>query len=482
VQHLLDMPGASQRLKLFKADLLAAGAFDEAIAHCDVVIHTASPYQLDVPKGERAWCMQAVFLLNLQCHLPDFILGFKPRMYLTVGMAIHQQHALLKCCWQCATIHTIRWPTANHTSSKQCCELIMQSVHVVGILHTVCGLRHSTSGAFNVLPARHIMSCLHALVAKAGTEEELMIKPAIFGTENVLNSVNKTPTVKRVVLTASTVSVWGDPNERGKGHVFTEDDWNITATPKQFPYFYSKTKAEQRAYEMHKEAGGRWALCSLNPGAIWGPPTGSRTDGESVGQMHRPAVRCTVALGAPWASGVVDVRDVALAHCVAAVSPTASGRHPAQLGIHLYHAYSSQDAEKGVPQAVAASPEAAHYAAAVVWTHDGPAASNHKGNLSQEAIICVDKAARDLGLKEYIPVKQCVLEMAADMLAKGMVPAFKMPVAAPVILMWLIIFSAVFLGIFCLMGWVRRQTQQPHKGPLQLDGSDRLHCTCWRVV
>lgn len=50
-----------------------------------------------------------------------------------------------------------------------------------------------------------------------------MIRPAIFGTENVLNSVNKSPSVKRVVLTASTVSVWGDPHERGKGHVFTGD-------------------------------------------------------------------------------------------------------------------------------------------------------------------------------------------------------------------------------------------------------------------
>lgn len=37
---------------------------------------------------------------------------------------------------------------------------------------------------------------------------------------------------------------------------------------------------------MEKEAGGRWSLCSINPGAIWGPPTGSRTDGESVGQVR----------------------------------------------------------------------------------------------------------------------------------------------------------------------------------------------------
>lgn len=119
----------------------------------------------------------------------------------------------------------------------------------------------------------------------AGKEEEMMIKPAIFGTENVLNAVNASPSAKRVVLTASTASVWGDPHERGKGHVFTEADWNITAHPQRFPYFYSKTKAEERAYAMEKEAGGKWKLCSICPGAIWGPPTSSRTDGESVGQM-----------------------------------------------------------------------------------------------------------------------------------------------------------------------------------------------------
>jgi hypothetical protein len=48
------MDGAAARLKLFKADLMVPGAFDEAIAGCDMVIHTASPYQLDVPKGEHS--------------------------------------------------------------------------------------------------------------------------------------------------------------------------------------------------------------------------------------------------------------------------------------------------------------------------------------------------------------------------------------------------------------------------------------------
>lgn len=60
-RHLLAMPGAAERLKLFKADLLAPGAFDEAVAGCDVVIHTASPYLIKVPKGKCVLvCRQAV--------------------------------------------------------------------------------------------------------------------------------------------------------------------------------------------------------------------------------------------------------------------------------------------------------------------------------------------------------------------------------------------------------------------------------------
>jgi hypothetical protein len=51
-KHLLAMPGAAERLKLFKADLLQPEAFDAAVAGCDVVIHTASPYLIKVPKGE----------------------------------------------------------------------------------------------------------------------------------------------------------------------------------------------------------------------------------------------------------------------------------------------------------------------------------------------------------------------------------------------------------------------------------------------
>ena len=66
-------------------------------------------------------------------------------------------------------------------------------------------------------------------------------------------SVNRTPSVKRVVLTSSVVALYADPHERGKDHVFDDNDWALRSTETFLPYFYSKKLAEQRAWEMCKE-------------------------------------------------------------------------------------------------------------------------------------------------------------------------------------------------------------------------------------
>nr|UBX89879.1 tetraketide alpha-pyrone reductase [Gerbera hybrid cultivar] len=43
VGYLLELKGADERLKLFKADLMAEGSFDQAVDGVDGVFHTASP-------------------------------------------------------------------------------------------------------------------------------------------------------------------------------------------------------------------------------------------------------------------------------------------------------------------------------------------------------------------------------------------------------------------------------------------------------
>ncbi|WIA10241.1 hypothetical protein OEZ85_010441 [Tetradesmus obliquus] len=330
--HLHQMEGAD-RLKLFKADLLAPGAFDEAVAGCDMVIHTASPYQLDVPKGK---------------------------------------------------------------------------------------------------------------------EEELMIRPAIFGTENVLAAVNKSPSVKRVVLTASTVSVWGDPHERGRGHVFSEADWNITATPTAFPYFYSKTAAEKRAYQMCEEARGRWQLCSINPGAIWGPPTGSRTDGESVGQMIDLLSGAFWPWSPPLGVGVVDVRDVALAHCLAAVIPSASGRYLLNSESTYVLPTAAKILSKAYPKRLLPVLKPPLLSLVVFGPMMGLPVNISRATFRKKPLVCVDKAAKELGMTSYISLQQSVLDMARDMLAKGMVPAWKVPLAAPILFLDVLIMAGLLWGLLSL--------------------------------
>jgi len=42
-QHLLDLPEASTKFKVFQANLLKAGSFRAAMEGCSVVFHTATP-------------------------------------------------------------------------------------------------------------------------------------------------------------------------------------------------------------------------------------------------------------------------------------------------------------------------------------------------------------------------------------------------------------------------------------------------------
>lgn len=50
---LTGLPGAAERLELFEADLLSEGSYDLAVAGCNYVMHTASPYVINVKNPQR---------------------------------------------------------------------------------------------------------------------------------------------------------------------------------------------------------------------------------------------------------------------------------------------------------------------------------------------------------------------------------------------------------------------------------------------
>ncbi len=52
--------------------------------------------------------------------------------------------------------------------------------------------------------------------------QDQLVGPAVEGTENVLGSVNRCPSVQRVVLTSSIAALYGDPWDKGKDHLYSE--------------------------------------------------------------------------------------------------------------------------------------------------------------------------------------------------------------------------------------------------------------------
>lgn len=155
-----------------------------------------------------------------------------------------------------------------------------------------------------------------------------LIEPAFQGTRNILEAVHATSSVKRVVITSSVVALYGDTIEFQEipGGKVDEEHWNRTSSLDHQPYAYSKTLAEREAWKMAEEQD-RWSLAVINPGFILGPSLTPRNDSTSIAFMLSMA-KGQLAMGVPALShGVVDVRDVALAHILAAFMPEVKGRH-----------------------------------------------------------------------------------------------------------------------------------------------------------
>jgi dihydroflavonol-4-reductase len=99
---LTALPGAAERLELVKGDLLEAKGWDAAVAGCEYVMHTASPYQVDVKDPQRDLVDPAVRGTR---HVLDACLwaGVK-RVVLTSSMAAitdepDRRHVLTEADW-----------------------------------------------------------------------------------------------------------------------------------------------------------------------------------------------------------------------------------------------------------------------------------------------------------------------------------------------------------------------------------------------
>ena len=200
---LTAMPGAAERLELVTADLLAPGDFAAAVAGCAYVLHTASPYALDVKDPQRD-----------------------------------------------------------------------------------------------------------------------LVDPAVQGTRGVLAACRAAGGVKRVVVTSSMAAVTDEPEP---DHTLTEADWNERSSLARNPYYYSKTLAEREAWKFIEDTEPGFDLVTINPFLVIGPSYTPAIDQSNQVLIDLLSGRFPGIIDISW--GIVNVRDVALAHRLAFETDGAAGRY-----------------------------------------------------------------------------------------------------------------------------------------------------------
>ena len=252
-----------------------------------------------------------------------------------------------------------------------------------------------------------------------------LVEPAQLGTRNVLEGANRTPSVRRVVVTSSCAAIYGDNADldAAPGPKFTEEVWNTSSSLQHQAYSYSKTLAEKEAWKI-AEAQDRWDLVVINPSFVLGPSINGAATSESFSLMTQIGDG-TMKAGIPnFGIGVVDVRDVAQAHLAAAFVPSAKGRHIVSAHNASFPEIASilrQRFGKAFPFPQKTLPKW------LVWLV-GPLADKTvtrkivSRNVDRPFLADHSKSVRELGMA-YRPMADTVTEMFEQMIERGFVQA-----------------------------------------------------------
>merc|ERR1712113_208529 len=111
--------------------------------------------------------------------------------------------------------------------------------------------------------------------------------------ENIIASVNRSGTVKRLIYTSSMAAVGSA--SKPIGHVWTELDWASDGSePAQWnhpnnAYNKSKVDTEHMINQAADASGGKWDVVTMNPAMICGPILFRSQNGQWIEQIGRLA-------------------------------------------------------------------------------------------------------------------------------------------------------------------------------------------------
>lgn len=172
--------------------------------------------------------------------------------------------------------------------------------------------------------------------------ERDLLRPAIDGTVNILQSVKKyAPQVNRVVITSSFAAIADLSKGNRPGHTYTEADWNPATyeeaakptTPGPFAYCAAKGLAERAAWDFVAKEKPNFDIVTLCPPMVYGPNVNGtatlsklNTSSADIYRLMSPTNKPTDPVPTNMFWSFVDVRDVALAHLRAYEVPQAGGQ------------------------------------------------------------------------------------------------------------------------------------------------------------
>jgi len=223
--------------------------------------------------------------------------------------------------------YTVRGTVRNPTDESKVSHLrqIAEECGASERLHFFSG-DLNVEGSFDeaIDGSHYVMHTASPYVLTVNDPQTELIDPAVNGTLTVLRSCSKF-NVKKVILTSSMAALTDHPVKK-----YTEEDWNELSSLKRNPYYYSKMLAERSAWDYVKEKTDNGEECFklivINPFVVIGPALNKEGLNTSNG-IYKGLFTGQYPVIMEIAWGMVDVRDVAMAHILAMENEKAQGRY-----------------------------------------------------------------------------------------------------------------------------------------------------------
>jgi nucleoside-diphosphate-sugar epimerase len=255
----------------------------------------------------------------------------------------------------------------------------------------------------------HIASPIPPYVPK---DEDEIVKPAIAGTMNVLNSALEKG-CKKVVVTSSCLSIFFGNEDK----VLTEEDWSDLSKCPAYPK--SKVLAEKAAWEFYEKNKDKIDVTVVNPSLIFGPVyTVHGNSSETLMAEHLKGTYPGV-LDPETTPCVVDVRDVADAHINALFNRESKGKRYIVANTGLAYSKLASILKDEFEQ-YGYKINTNKVNAQQVKDSGNPVAQRTLGMIGKAMKVNNERGVKELGLK-YINVEDTVKDMAYSLIKAGVV-------------------------------------------------------------